>query len=155
MNQILLTEAEAALRELGVACQSASRHYETAAGVTHGAWRDHAAKRSIACRDMSRRIGEALKREDILPGSPDEDMEWLKEIALRAQTALSGDERGTLLKGFAQTERKIWDALGSLGAAGGIAPEIHAIARELSADLTAAFHWLGIEKEALLNRDGK
>ena len=80
---------------------------------------------------MSRRIGEALKREDILPGSPDEDMEWLKEIALRAQTALSGDERGTLLKGFAQTERKIWDALGSLGAAGGIAPEIHAIARGL------------------------
>lgn len=154
MNQILLTEPEAALRALGIACQSASRYYETAAGVTHGAWRDHAAKRSIACRDVSRRIGDALKREDILPGSPDEDMEWLKEIALRAQTALSGDEQGALLKGFAQTERKIWDALGNLGAAGGIGRESRDIANELAADLTAAFLWLGIEKEALLNRQG-
>lgn len=154
MTQILLTEAEAALRELGVACQSASRYYETAAGVAHGGWRDHAAKRSIACRDMSRRIGEALKSEDILPGTPDEDMEWLKEIALRAQTALSGDERGALLKGFAQMERKIWDALGNLGATGGIVPKTYAIASELSTDLTAAFRWLGIEKEALLNRQG-
>jgi hypothetical protein len=155
MNQILLTEPEAALRELGVACQSASRYYETAAGVAHGAWRDHAARRSIACRDMSRRIGDVLKREDILPGSPDADMEWLKEIALRAQTALSGDERGALLKGFAQTERRIWDALGNLGSAGGITPHTHAIASELSTDLTASFRWLGIEKEALLKHENK
>ncbi|HAC57503.1 MAG TPA: hypothetical protein DCF73_03995 [Rhodobiaceae bacterium] len=67
---------------------------------------------------------------------------------------LSGDEQGALLKGFAQTERKIWDALGNLGAAGGIDRESRAIANELAADLTAAFLWLGIEKKSLLNGQG-
>ncbi len=48
MNQLLLTQSEAALRALGVACQSASRYYETASNVTNNHWRDFAANRSVA-----------------------------------------------------------------------------------------------------------
>lgn len=153
MTELLLTDSEAALKALGVACQSASRYYETAAGVTHGEWSEHAAIRSFACREMSKRIADQLKREDVLPGTPDEDLEWLKEIALRAQTALTGDEEGALLKGYAHAERKIWKALGDLGVAG-ISREQADIARKLAADLADAFLWLGREKEALLKQNG-
>ncbi|WP_333670612.1 hypothetical protein [Parvibaculum sp.] len=152
MNQLLLTQSEAALRALGVACQSASRYYETASNVTHNHWRDFAANRSVAYRDMSRRIAELLKREEVLPGSPDEDMEWLKEIALRAQAAISGDEAGTLLKGCARTEQKVWDALGEFGFAG-IPAASDATMKELATLVTEGFLWLGREKEALLKQE--
>ncbi len=153
MNQVLLTQSEAALRALGVACQSASRYYETASNVTQSHWRDFAASRSVAYRDMSRRIGEQLKREEVLPGSPDEDMEWLKGIALRAQAAISGDEAGTLLKGFARTEQKVWEALGEFGFAG--MPKASAsMVKELAAFTAEGFLWLGREKEALLKQEG-
>lgn len=152
MNQLLLTQSEAALRALGVACQSASRYYETASNVTSHHWRDFTASRSVAYRDMSRRIGEQLKRDEVLPGSPDEDMEWLKEIALRAQAAISGDEAGTLLKGFARTEQKVWDALGELGLAG-MPAATAGMAKELAALTTEGFLWLGREKAALLKEE--
>lgn len=153
MNQVLLTQSEAALRALGVACQSASRYYETAANVTHNDWREFAASRSVAYRDMSRRIAEQLKRDEVLPGSPDEDMEWLKEIALRAQAAISGDEAGTLLKGFSRTEQKVWDALGEFGFAG-MPAAAAGLVKELAAFTTEGFLWLGREKAALLKDNG-
>ncbi|MFA7639400.1 MAG: hypothetical protein WCY02_08820 [Parvibaculum sp.] len=153
MSQLLLTQSEAALKELGIACQSASRYYHTAASVTHDRWRNFAASRALAYRDIGKRIAEELKREDILPGTPDEDLEWLKEIALRAQAVIAGDEESMLLKGFARTEHKVWAALGELGNAG--VPSVGAETIEgLANHLMGGFLWLGREKEALL-KEGK
>lgn len=153
MNQLLLTQPEAALKELGIACQSASRYYDTAASVTHDRWYNFAASRSLTYRDIGKRIAEQLKREDVLPGSPDEDLEWLKEITLRAQAVISGDEEGMLLKGFARAERKVWDTLGELGNAG-VPPQAAEVVEGLANHIMGGFLWLGREKEALL-KEGK
>ncbi|MGB6085224.1 hypothetical protein [Parvibaculum sp.] len=153
MSQLLLTQSEAALKELGIACQSASRYYHTAASVTHDRWSSFAAARALAYRDIGKRIAEELKREDVLPGTPDEDLEWLKEITLRAQAVIAGDEEGMLLRGFARAEHRVWNALGEFGHAG-VPPMAAEIIEGLANHLMGGFLWLGREKEALL-KEGK
>ncbi|ABS63208.1 hypothetical protein Plav_1589 [Parvibaculum lavamentivorans DS-1] len=154
MNTVMLTPEEAGLKALGVACQSASRFYETAADVTHGHWQDFAKRRTGIYAAAALRIAELLQRDELLPGTPDEDMEWLKQLALRAQAALSGDEAGTLLKSFTRAERRIWDALGEFGAAG-IAPGCAEIANSLANTAMEGFLWLGEEKEVFLKERGE
>jgi len=150
MNQLMLSPEEGAFRALGVACQSASRYYEAAIDVTSDEWKAFAKGRATAYADAARRITELLKRDELLPGSPDADMEWLKQIALRAQTAISGDEAGTLLKSFARTERQVWDALGELGQTG-VSPAHGQTAENIAQIVMDGFLWLGKEKEAFLD----
>jgi hypothetical protein len=149
MNQLMLSQEEGAFRAAGVACQSASHYYEAAVNVTEGEWQAFARKRAAAYADAAKRITELLKRDEVLPGSPDADMEWLKQIALRAQAAISGDEAGTLLKSFARTERKVWDAVGELGQAG-VSPAHGEAASDLAKTVMDGFLWLGKEKQAFL-----
>lgn len=153
MSHVMLTPEEAGLKALGVACQSASRFYETASDVTQDNWRDFAASRSKTYATTALRIAELLRRDELLPGTPDEDMEWLKQLALRAQAALSGDEAGTLLKSFTRMERKVWDALGEFGLAG-ISPGCAEMTKSLGAFVMEGFLWLGEEKDAFLGSDG-
>lgn len=150
MNRLMLSEEEGAFRALGVACQSAALYYETAAEVTEGDWQRFARARAAAYAEAARRITELLKQDEVLPGSPDADMEWLKQIALRAQAAISGDEAGSLLKSFARAEHKVWDALGDLGHAGISSAHADA-ANELGRIAMDGFLWLGKEKQAFLN----
>lgn len=150
MNQFMLSQEEGAFRALGVACQSANRYYEAAADVTENEWQAFVKERAAAYASAAKRIAELLKRDEVLPGSPDADMEWLKQIALRAQTAISGDEAGTLLKSFARTERKVWDALGDLGQAG-VSPAHGEAASDLAKIVMDGFLWLGKEKQAFLD----
>lgn len=149
MSHVLLTPEEAGLKALGIACQSASRLYETASDVTRENWRNFAADRSKAYAAAALRIAELLRRDELFPGTPDEDMEWLKQLALRAQAALSGDEAGSLLKSFARTEHKVWAALGEFGLAG-IGPGCADMAKSLGEFVMDGFLWLGEEKEAFL-----
>ncbi|MDP1625771.1 hypothetical protein [Parvibaculum sp.] len=153
MNTLLLTPEEAALKELGVACQSASRYYETATEVAEDRWRDFAARRSAAYAEAAQRIAEILRRDELLPGTPDADMEWLKQLALKAQAALSGDEAGSLLKSFKRAEYKVWDALGELGLAG-LGPGCADMAESLADLVMEGFLWLGEENEAFLKEGG-
>lgn len=152
MTALLLTHEEAALKALGVACQSASRYYETASEVTKDEWRDFATRRRLAYDQAAGRISELLRRDELLPGTPDEDMEWLKQLKLRAQAALSGDEAGTLLKSFSRMEHKVWLALGEFGLAG-IGPDCAPVAKSLDGLLMEGFLWLGREKAALLRKE--
>lgn len=153
MNQLLLTPEEGALKALGVACQSASRFYETAADITHESWRAFATQRREGYASAAQRITGLLRRDELLPGTPDEDMAWLKELAMRAQAAISGDEAGTLLKSFLRTERKVWDAIGEFGLAG-IGPDGADTAKEIADFVMAGFLWLGEEKKAFLSGEG-
>lgn len=152
MNQLMLSQEEGAFRALGVACQSAARYYETAVEVTEGEWQRFVTERAASYAEAARRITELLKQDEVLPGSPDADMEWLKQIALRAQAAISGDEAGTLLKSFARTEHKVWDSLGDLGHAG-MSPAHAGAASDLGRIVMDGFRWLGKEKQAFLNGD--
>ncbi|PKQ07735.1 MAG: hypothetical protein CVT73_08290 [Alphaproteobacteria bacterium HGW-Alphaproteobacteria-12] len=149
MNQLLLTPEEGALKALGVACQSASRFYETAADITHESWRAFANRRREGYAGAARRVTGLLRRDELLPGTPDEDMEWLKGLAMRAQAAISGDEAGTLLKSFMRTERKVWHAIGEFGLAG-IGPDGADTAKDIADFVMAGFLWLGEEKKAFL-----
>jgi len=94
-----------------------------------------------------------LRRDELLPGTPDADMEWLKQLALKAQAALSGDEAGSLLKSFKRAEYKVWDALGELGLAG-LGPGCADMAESLADLVMEGFLWLGEENEAFLKEGG-
>ena len=153
MNTQLLSPAEAALKALGISCQSASRFYETATTLTRDEWRDFAMRRQLIYGEAAQHISDLLLHSDqTLPGSPDEDAEWLKEIALRAHATFSRDERNVMLKNFTRTEHAIWQALGELGLAGP-PPEAKQIITSLGQMVMEGFYWLGKEKEALLAQE--
>lgn len=112
MNNLFRSPEETALINLGVALEAAATFYEQAREVSHGDLRAFLNERADALAAASMAWNGSLRDRDILPGTPDEDAETLRQIALFAGMTLGADEEAALFDMCARMEQRLLAALG-------------------------------------------
>lgn len=112
MNNLFRSPEETALMSLGVALEAAATFYEHAREVSHGDLRAFFNERADALAAASNAWNGNLRSRDILPGTPDEDAETLRRVALFAGMTLGADEEAVLFDMCARMEQRLLAALG-------------------------------------------
>lgn len=112
MNNLFRSLEETALIDIGVALEAAATFYGQAREVSHGDLRAFLNERADALAAASTAWNGNLRDRDILPGTPDEDAETLRQIALFAGMTLGVDEEAALFDMCARMEHRLLAALG-------------------------------------------
>jgi uncharacterized protein (TIGR02284 family) len=103
---VLLSELQATLNDILVACLEAADGHESAAGMLveddrlAGMLRDLAQRR----REAADEFGKLVRETGALPPAPDADLEVARDLASRVKAALSSDGRQTLMQERAAAE---------------------------------------------------
>ncbi len=102
---VLLSELQAALNDVIVACMETADGHDATAGMLQderlaGLLRDLARTR----REAADELGDVIRELGNLPPAPDADLEVARELASRVKAALSPDERQTLMQERAAAE---------------------------------------------------
>ena len=103
-------DRQTALDDCIVSCKDVAIHYEEAAGIVDDAqlselFKEVAGQRREMAAELERHL---LKLGDV-PSDPDSDSEAARELFLRIKTALSEDERITLLNDRERAEEEMVD----------------------------------------------
>lgn len=132
---VLLSELQAALNDVVVACLETADGHQSAAGiVADGAAAELLAGLAEARRLTAARLGEIVRQLGDLPPAPDVDFETVRGLATRVKAALAPDQRQILLAERAAAEEHLESCIAQALAQGDLPEGARAPLREVLAD---------------------
>ena len=137
MSSLFRSPEETALIALGVAIEAAATFYAHAQEISDEKLQPMLKARAEALSKSASAWNDAMKSRDFLPGTPDEDAESLRHLALLAGTRLGADEESVVCDMCARTEQRLLAAIGEAAPVALGAPFIEAAA-EAGRDCLAA-----------------